>query len=124
MRWADYVDLRQMPPFEQLLESCRDLASRGASCLVFPEGHRSKDGRLQRFRSGAFQVASECDIPVLPVCITGTENLTTGKWLFLRPTHVNIDVLPPVHPASLPVKKRALRLRRQVEGLFRDHLGE
>ena len=46
--------------------------SKGFSVLVFPEGSRSPDGRIQRFRNGAFEVARNTGVPVLPVVLDGS----------------------------------------------------
>jgi len=77
---------------------------RGLSVLVFAEGTRSPDGHLQRFRNGAFHLAREVGVPVLPVVIDGSRDLLAKGDLF--PTkariRVRVAVLPPVDPASEP----------------------
>jgi len=123
MRGAGYIDTEGLS-FDSILEKVRSLAARGVSSLCFVEGHRSRDGRLQRFRSGAFRLAVECNLPVLPICITGTERLCAPGSCLLQPAGVDFEVLPPVDTTSFPVEKRALKLRRHVENVFRERLGE
>ena len=56
--------------------------------MLRPEAHRSRNGKLGRFYSGAFKVAVETGVPVVPLCITGTdEMLPPGRW-WLRPARV------------------------------------
>ena len=123
MRMAEYIDIESLS-IEEVLATSRNLARAGVSFLFFPEGHRSRDGRLQRFRSGAFRVAAENDLPIVPVCLTETEKLLPFGTRLPFPAKIRIEVLSPVFPSSLPYEKRALRLRRDIENRFREHLGE
>ena len=66
MRLAKYPNIDQTSP-EELLKIGRSLLDRNVSFQFYPEGHRSKDGKLRRFRNGAFFMASENKLPVLPV---------------------------------------------------------
>jgi long-chain acyl-CoA synthetase len=50
--------------------------------MVFPEGHRSETGALQRFREGTGLLAKESQVPVLPVALRGLEELkASGRWM-------------------------------------------
>jgi 1-acyl-sn-glycerol-3-phosphate acyltransferase len=123
MRVARYLDIESMP-IEQSLGVTRELAGRGVSFVCFPEGHRSRDGRLHPFRSGIFLAAVANDLPVLPVCITGTEQLGGPGSILLRPTRVVVEILPPVWPKDFAGEKRALQMRRHVYAMLQRHLGE
>jgi len=60
-----------------------DMLRRGHSFAVFPEGHRSRDGRLGMFYLGAFRLAIEAGVPVLPGVSRGLRNLCPAKeWRF------------------------------------------
>ena len=52
---------------------------RGYHVLVFPEGHRSHDGRLQPFEPGIGLLAQESEVPVQPILVEGLK-LVNGKW--------------------------------------------
>ncbi|KAG6512366.1 hypothetical protein ZIOFF_030477 [Zingiber officinale] len=54
------------------LKRCMDFIKKGASVFFFPEGTRSKDGKLGTFKKGAFSVATKTGVPVLPITIMGT----------------------------------------------------
>lgn len=124
MRAAGYMEMGA-DAIDKVLAHTGEQARRGVSFLFFPEGHRSRDGRLQRFRSGAFLVADAHDLPVLCVCITGSERIAPpGTGMMLRPGEATLDVLGLVEPRSVEGPKRALRLRRLVEDLFRSRLDE
>jgi 1-acyl-sn-glycerol-3-phosphate acyltransferase len=84
MRIAGYVpvDRKGIRGGKKSIErAARLMRDRGYSFLVFPEGTRSRDGRLQAFRRGGFFLALESAVPVLPVRIEGTfEIMPRGQW--------------------------------------------
>jgi 1-acyl-sn-glycerol-3-phosphate acyltransferase len=73
----------------------------GWSVLVFPEGTRSVDGRLKKFKKGAFHIAIETGLPVIPVGLDGVMDVVPkGGWL-TRPTCVAVTVGEPVYPEGV-----------------------
>ncbi|HDS16457.1 MAG TPA: 1-acyl-sn-glycerol-3-phosphate acyltransferase [Proteobacteria bacterium] len=102
-------------PFDDLLVQAREIVAAGGSLLFFPEGHRSRDGELQRFYSGAFLLALKLGLPVIPLCLVGTDCLLPpGRWL-LRPATICLRALPAVDPADFTGPEGHRRLRRQVK---------
>lgn len=84
---------------EQLVRDGKMWISRGASVAVFPEGTRSKDGEIHRFKAGAFTLAKEAGVEILPVVMDGTKTLIKKNKLFNWRNRITVRVLPPV-PAS------------------------
>lgn len=123
MRHAGYIDIERVH-LDEAVGQVEALSRRGISWLCFVEGHRSRDGQLQRFHSGAFRLAVACKLPVVPACITGTEQLGAPGQHQFKPAQVTLKFFPEIDPASFPVHKRALKLRRHVESIFREYLGE
>jgi len=84
------------------------------SFLIFPEGTRSLDGRLQRFRRGGFFLALESGAAIVPVAISGTFKLMPKKSLFVRPGRIRVTFCPPVGvtgcgPDDIPVLTERVR---------------
>jgi 1-acyl-sn-glycerol-3-phosphate acyltransferase len=76
------------------------MRTRGYSYLIFPEGTRSRDGRLGPFRRGGFFLALESGAPIVPVTIRGTRELMPkGQW-FARRGAVNVVLHDPVPVAG------------------------
>jgi len=123
MRRGRYVDVERSE-IGEMIAVVKEFAARGVSWVCFPEGHRSRDGRLRRFRSGGFILAVESGLPIVPVCIAGSERFCPPGSVVFRPATVNIEVLPAIDPASFPDKRRALKVRRHVEQVFKEHLGD
>ncbi|WP_299221782.1 lysophospholipid acyltransferase family protein [uncultured Alistipes sp.] len=80
----------------QLLREGGKWLGRGASVAIFPEGTRSKDGEIRRFKAGAFTLAKEAGVAVLPVVLEGTRTLMRPNLLFNWGNRIRIRVLPPV----------------------------
>lgn len=68
----------------------------GTSVLFFPEGTRSKNGALGRFKKGAFNFAFELNLPILPITITGTEKILPSNSINILPGKVQLVVHDPV----------------------------
>lgn len=69
------------------LNAAKARLNNGASVLFFPEGTRSRNGQLKPFKKGAFKMAQELQLPVLPVTLTGTFEILPAGTLRLQPGH-------------------------------------
>lgn len=78
------------------LQKARQKVVNGTSVIMLPEGTRSRDGRLGEFKKGAFWLARELDLPILPVSIVGTREILPPKTLDLFPGRAVMRVHPPV----------------------------
>lgn len=76
---------------------------RGASVAMFPEGTRSKDGEIHRFKAGAFALAKEAGVDILPVVMEGTDTVIKPNFLFNWRHRLKIRVLPPVSAGHIAV---------------------
>jgi 1-acyl-sn-glycerol-3-phosphate acyltransferase len=87
----------------RMLDHCKRHLSRGSPVLLFPEGTRSRDGRLQRFKDGAFRLALDAGCPVYPIAVTGTFEALPKTGLAIRgSTRANVRVLDPIDPKDHP----------------------
>ncbi len=87
----------------RMMDECRAHLARGTPVLLFPEGTRSPDGRLQPFKDGAFRLALDAGCPVFPIAISGTGDALPKHGLVLR-GHMEavVRVLDPILPAAHP----------------------
>lgn len=95
-----YLDRKRKDAIK-MLDSVTPSLKRNYPVMIFPEGTRSRDGSLQRFKRGAFLLARENNALLLPMAVKGThELLASDGWLIGRPEQITIDVLEPVDPAG------------------------
>ncbi|MBK7859777.1 MAG: 1-acyl-sn-glycerol-3-phosphate acyltransferase [Archangiaceae bacterium] len=97
---------------ERMLAAARATLAAGMSVMVFPEGTRSPDGRLQPFKDGAFNLAIEAQVPVLPVVLHGTRECRPKGSLWFGDASAVARVLEPISTVGLTlVDAPALRER-------------
>lgn len=78
----------------------------GMSVVVFPEGSRTRTGRMRPFHKGAYQLSMEFGLPVVPVTIDGAfDVLPRGSWL-PRPGRIKLTIHPPVDPPADEADRR------------------
>ena len=99
LRMADYITVNrgnENSKADMLDKSYRSLKG-GISIMIFPEGTRSADNEIGFFKRGAFQLAIQAGVSILPVIIDGTGDILPKHGLLLRSGHkVRIKVLDPV----------------------------
>lgn len=99
------------------------LVSEHHSLIVFPEGTRSVDGTVARFKGGSFVLAVDSGLPIVPVSVVGSRQVMTKGRLMVCPGEVTVTVHAPVETASLP--RDAVRaVAEQVREIVRTAVSE
>ena len=91
-----FVDRRNSQAAINSLKAAKARLVDGTSILFFPEGTRSRDGKLRPFKKGAFRMAQELGLPLLPVTLTGTREVLPPDSLHMQPGPVALTVHAPV----------------------------
>jgi len=105
------VDRRN--PGADIVEKMARLVRQGNSLIVFPEGTRSLDGTVGRFKKGSFAVAVDAGLPVVPVTITGSRHVMKKGQLMVCPGVVQLVVHPPISTEGV-ARDQVLRLADRV----------
>ncbi|HEU4509795.1 MAG TPA: AMP-binding protein [Pyrinomonadaceae bacterium] len=82
--------------FRQSFAYAGEAMDRGYSVLIFPEGTETKDGRLQPFRAGIGLLASELNVPIVPIMLRGLFELKQKRQFFVRPGTVSVTFGEPI----------------------------
>ena len=93
------------------------LVAEGHSLIVFPEGTRSLDGAVARFKGGSFVIALQAGLPVVPLSIVGSRHVMLKGRVTVRPGEVSLIVHDPIETAGVPreaVREFADRVREVV----------
>lgn len=137
-RWVSKQEVFRIPFFGQYLLIHGDIAiqrgnpkaamnkvvkdgckwiSRGVSVAIFPEGTRSKDGEIHRFKAGAFILAKEANVEILPIVLDGTKGAFKKWGMFNWRNRITMKVLPPISKevvANSEVKELAELARTEM----------
>ncbi len=90
---------------KSLNEAAKKIAA-GTSVIIFPEGTRSKDGKLHKFKAGAMVLAIKSGIPLVPVAILGTYEILPKGKLLMKPGKVEIRVGNPIETKNYNSKDK------------------
>lgn len=88
----------------------------GVSLIVFPEGTRSRDGRVARFKGGPFLIAIDAGLPIVPVSVSGSRHVMQKGRLMTRPGTVRVVVHEPI-PAGGLTREDARALADRVRAV-------
>lgn len=121
-----YIPLRRgdRKSIAEMMDACAKTIAEGNAVMMFPEGTRSKDGRLRPFKHGAFTLARRAGVPILPIVIEGTGNALPKAGFVLQGRHpITVRVLDEIPPEDFPEGKID-HLAEHVRDIFKRELGE
>jgi 1-acyl-sn-glycerol-3-phosphate acyltransferase len=95
-----FVDRRDPRRAIASLDAAKPDLVDGVSVVFFPEGTRSDDGRLGRFKKGGFMMARQLELPILPISISGSARILPKGCLFPRPGVLRVRLHPPIEVAD------------------------
>jgi len=89
-------------PGAGVVRKMKRLVNEGHSLIVFPEGTRSTDGSVGRFKGGSFIIALQSGLPVVPISVIGSRHVMFRGELMVRPGRVRVVVHEPIETRSVP----------------------
>ncbi len=115
-----YIELKRgdRTSVVKMMSACRVTLAEGNSIMMFPEGTRSLDGRMRRFKTGAFELAKASGRPILPIVLNGTSNALPKRGFVLQGRHpIQISILEEI-PAEEFAAESAEKLTERVRDLI------
>ncbi len=117
MNGAGYIDAEKTPP-EKLLSLCRAAVEKGCDIVLFPQGSRKNP--QARFKSGAFYLAKELNLPVVPVALAGTGEMLPAGSFCIHPSHIVLKMFEAVHPENYPGELGHLHMAQDLKKQIMD----
>ncbi len=108
------------------LQQLRDAQKRfrpGTSIIFFPEGTRQTGQTLGHFKKGAFVMAKQLGLPILPVVLQGTDKVFPAKTLDLYPGHMTMSLLAPItvdEVQRLSAEELTAKTRSAIDGYLQS----
>jgi 1-acyl-sn-glycerol-3-phosphate acyltransferase len=116
-------DVRRPSDLRRMWRLTRDAINGGTSLIVFPEAKRTRDGRVNEFQDGAFRVAQQLEIPIVPVSIVGSiQHHRTGHWMFW-PATISVHLHDTIDTSGMS-KEEVPGLRERVRDLVKGSAEE
>lgn len=109
---------------QAIIDGVKIAADRGYSLIVFPEGTRGSGEEPMPFKKGAFRIAIDTGLPVLPVVIEGTDRISRPGSRLYFPGKARVVVLEPIETADLTNKDNLNDLAKTVEASMNDTYAE
>jgi 1-acyl-sn-glycerol-3-phosphate acyltransferase len=124
IRRLGHIPIERERPFRAMgsLAAAIKALQNGASLLLFPEGTRTRDGKLLPFKRGAFHLAQTAGVDIVPVLQSGSFALNNKIDTRLRPGEVKIEILPPLRYVEFAMMD-SRQLREMVRERMREALG-
>jgi 1-acyl-sn-glycerol-3-phosphate acyltransferase len=88
------------------VEKASEALRAGQSFLIYPEGTRSPDGRLQRFKKGAAVMAIHAGVPVVPTVCSGAHRVMEKRSMVIRPGEIVVEFLEPIDSSKYSLEQR------------------
>jgi 1-acyl-sn-glycerol-3-phosphate acyltransferase len=119
---AKALDLAEIVPVERnnresAIESIRrasEVMRHGINMTIYPEGTRSRDGRLLPFKKGPFHLAAETGFPIVPVTILETEDMMPKGHFAVRPGTATLVFHAPVDPKKFASREELMQAVRDA----------
>lgn len=112
-----YVDDQNIANIRHTIEEAEQKLKGGRSMVIFPEGSRSWDGKMIPFKRGAFMLAAEFRLPVVPITIDGSFKAMPRFTYNIRPTTITLTIHKPIMPGErgFNTKKLMAECREAIE---------
>lgn len=126
MRNAGYIpiDRRNHDSALKSMEEAAHIIRKGHSVMTFPEGTRSSDGTIQRFKQGTFHLAIQAGVPIIPITIIGTSAVMPKRSLKITPGEIRVIIDKPIDVSGYTIETRQQlmdEVRNTIVGNYRKY---
>ena len=112
-----FVDDSSIAGIKQTIEDSQKMLKGGMSLTIFPEGSRTHDGHMIPFKRGAFMLAAEFKLPVVPITIDGAFSVMPRHSYYIHPGTIKVTIHEPIFPdpeKRFNTKKLMAQVRTEI----------
>ena len=102
------VDRSSASAIQQTMDSAKRILKDGMSLVVFPEGSRTPDGEMKKFKRGAFSLATEFGLPIVPLTIDGSYDVMPKNTFRITPGKISLTIHKPIYFDKVGADNKAL----------------
>jgi 1-acyl-sn-glycerol-3-phosphate acyltransferase len=123
MRNAGYIEIdrQQHDKAMKSLDMAAQKIREGKSVMTFPEGTRSKDGKIKPFKQGMFHLAIKSGVPIIPITIIGAGNIMPKRSLRINPGKITMIIDKPIDVAGYTIETRAALIERVMHVIEKNY---
>ena len=119
-----FLDRNDIKQGLKIILSAIENTKNGVSMFVFPEGTRTRDGNMNSFHEGTFKIATKSGCPIVPVAITGTDDVFEKHLPSIKPAQVIIEYGKPIYVSELSKdeqKSLGEKTQKIIQQMLDDH---
>ncbi len=126
LKYGHYIPIDRSNPKDAMksLDEAAERIRNGASVLLFAEGTRTRDGKLQPFKRGAFALAAKSGVPIVPVTINHSYRILPKGALRVQATDIEIVLEKPIPTEGIDGKEGERILMNKVHDAIAEHFIE
>jgi 1-acyl-sn-glycerol-3-phosphate acyltransferase len=124
LKWGHHIMVDRAKGSEAMKSLDRAAAAikTGGSVILFAEGTRSRDGKLQPFKRGAFTLAAKSGVPIVPIAINGSFKILPKNSLDIRPHPIELVMEKPIDTSNITTREEEIALMNRVRTIIeRDY---
>ncbi len=110
-----FVDNRTAASRATTIERAKAQITDGVSMVIFPEGARTDTGKMGRFKRGAYHIARDLQLPVVPLTINGPYDVLKRNCRFIRPGRLELIIHDPIDVSSVTDEELAVLIDKSKE---------
>jgi 1-acyl-sn-glycerol-3-phosphate acyltransferase len=113
-----FVDTSSAQAAAKTIQVAESKLKNGASIVIFPEGSRTRTGKMNKFKKGAYQMALDLKLPIVPVTINGSFNILPIHTYLIHPHKMELIIHDPIETDSIQVeniREAAVKIKELVD---------
>ena len=126
LRWGHHIMVDRGKGTEAMksLDRAAESVKEGGSIILFAEGTRTRDGKLQPFKRGAFALAAKSGVPIVPISINGSFKILPKNSLDIHPSPIELVIEKPIETSGIASREEEIAMMNKVRGIIERNYRE